>query len=175
MRAETYPLQALLLAFSWWINRHQQDVIEYLIEENRVLKEQMRGRRARLTDDQRRRLAAKAKRLGRKALEAVATIVTPDTFMRWHHRLIAMKWTYASRRVGRPGLKKAIAALMSPRRRRPREPDKTVLHRVLSSHLAHSAVRARVRDRQYESLSVRVAVGSLAFVFGVKLPSAGAG
>jgi len=112
MRAETYPLQVLLLAFSGWISRHQQDVIEYLVEENWVLKEQVKGRHLRLTDDQRRRLAAKAKRLGRKTLEAVATIVTPDTLMRWHHRLIAMKWTYASRRVGRPGLMKAIAALI---------------------------------------------------------------
>ena len=55
MRAETYPPQVLLLAFSGWINRHQQDVIEYLVEENRVLKEQVRGRQLRLTDDQRRR------------------------------------------------------------------------------------------------------------------------
>lgn len=79
MRADTYPLQVLLLMFWGWINRHQQDVIEYLVEENRVLKEQMRGRRLRLTDEQRCRLAAKAKRLGRQTLEAVATIVTPDT------------------------------------------------------------------------------------------------
>ncbi|MFT7480636.1 MAG: putative transposase [Gammaproteobacteria bacterium] len=42
----------------------------------------------------------------------VATIVTPDTILRWHHRLIAAKWTYASRRVGRPGLMKEIRALI---------------------------------------------------------------
>jgi len=82
MTAETYPLQALLLAVSGWVNRHQQEVIEYLVEENRVLKEQMKGRKLRLNDDQRRRLAAKAKRLGRRALNQVATIVTPDTLMR---------------------------------------------------------------------------------------------
>ena len=68
MKAETYPLQVLLWTFSGWVNRHQQDVIGYLVEENRVLKEQMKGRRLRLTDEQRRRLAAKGKRLGRKAL-----------------------------------------------------------------------------------------------------------
>ncbi len=55
---------------------------------------------------------ALAKMLGRKALDRVATIVTPDTLMRWHHRLIALKWTYKTNRVGRPGLMKAIAALI---------------------------------------------------------------
>jgi hypothetical protein len=112
MRAEIYPLQMLLLTVSGWVHRHQADVIAYLVEENRVLKEQMKGRALRLTDDQRRRLAAKAKVLGRKALDQIATLVTPDTLMRWHHRLIALKWTYKTKRVGRPGLMKAIAALI---------------------------------------------------------------
>ena len=98
---------------SGWVNRHQADVIAYLVEENRVLKEQMKGRALRLNDDQRRRLAAKAKVLGRKALDTVATIVTPDTLLRWHHRLIELKWTFdPKKRVGRPGLMKTIAALI---------------------------------------------------------------
>ena len=112
MRADLYPLQVLLATLAGWLNRHQQDVIAYLVEENRVLKEQIKGKRMRLTDDQRRRLAAKAKRLGRKALNRIATIVTPDTLMRWHRRWIALKWTYAAKRVGRPGLMKKIAALI---------------------------------------------------------------
>ncbi|MEM7311312.1 MAG: integrase core domain-containing protein [Planctomycetota bacterium] len=112
MTADNYPLRVLLLTFTGWVNRHQADVIAYLVEENRVLKEQMRGRSLRLNDDQRRRLAAKAKLLGRKALDRVATIVTPDTLMRWHRRLIAAKWTYAAKRVGRPGLMKSISSLI---------------------------------------------------------------
>ena len=112
MTAATLPLQLLLLTVSGWVHRHQQDVIAYLVEENRVLKEQLGGRKLRLTDDQRRRLAVKAKCLGRRALDAVATLVTPDTLMRWHRRLIAWKWTYAARRVGRPGVRKVIAALI---------------------------------------------------------------
>jgi putative transposase len=87
-------------------------VLEYLIEENRVLKEQLKGRALRLTDDQRRRLAAKGKRIGRRLLMQIATIVTPDTILRWHHRLIAIKWTYPSKWVGRPGLMKHIRELI---------------------------------------------------------------
>ena len=101
MTAATLPLQLLLLTVSGWVHRHQQDVIAYLVEENRVLKEQLGGRKLRLTDDQRRRRAAKARLLGRRALDAVATLVTPDTLMRWHRPLIAWKWTYVARRVGR--------------------------------------------------------------------------
>ncbi len=92
--------------------RRQAEVLEYLIEENRVLKEQLKGRRINLSDDQRRRLAAKGKRIGRRLLMQVATIVTPDTILRWHRRLIAAKWTYPSKRVGRPGLMKEIRALI---------------------------------------------------------------
>jgi len=77
MRADFSPLQMLLVTLAGWVNRHQQRVIEYLVEENRVLKEQVMGRRLRLTDDQRRRLAAKGRRLGPRVLRQVATIVTP--------------------------------------------------------------------------------------------------
>ncbi|MFT5476600.1 MAG: putative transposase [Planctomycetota bacterium] len=112
MQAEYHPLQGLLMTVSGWVNRHQQHVIEYLVEENRVLQEQRGGKVPRLNDDQRRRLAAKAKLLGRRALDAVATIVTPDTLIRWHTRLIAAKWTFVVNRVGRPGLMKAIKALI---------------------------------------------------------------
>ncbi|MCP3918438.1 MAG: DDE-type integrase/transposase/recombinase [bacterium] len=112
MTADTYPLRVLLLTVAGWVNRHQQHVVEYLVEENRVLKEQLGGRKLRLNDDQRRRLAAKGNQIGRKALAAVVTIVTPDTLLRWHRRLIAAKWTYRTKRVGRPGLMKEIRELI---------------------------------------------------------------
>jgi hypothetical protein len=108
MKADFYPLQVLLVTLAGWVNRHQQHVIEYLVEENRVLKEQMKGRRPRLTDDQRRRLAAKGRRLGRRVLRQVATIVTPDTILRWHRQLIARKWTFAPKRPGRPRIMQEI-------------------------------------------------------------------
>jgi len=106
-------LQYLLLMFAGWVNRHQQQVIDYLLEENRVLREQLGGRRLRLTDDQRRRLAVKGKALGRKALREIAGIVTPDTILRWYRRLIAKKYDGSSRRgPGRPPTDKEIADLV---------------------------------------------------------------
>jgi putative transposase len=112
MTADVYPLRLLLVTLAGWVNRHQQHVIEYLVEENRVLKGQLKGRRLRLTDDQRRRLAAKGHRLGRRILRQVATSVTPDTILRWHRQLIARKWTFAPKRPGRPGIMKAISSLI---------------------------------------------------------------
>ena len=109
---EFFSLQLLLATFAGWVNRHQTEVIEYLVEENRVLKEQLGGKRLGLHNDQRRRLAAKGKVLGRRLLGRIATIVTPDTILRWHRQLIAAKWTYPSKRVGRPGIMKAIRKLI---------------------------------------------------------------
>ena len=80
-----------------WLDRQERDALAYLVEENRILRAQLGGRRLRLTDDDRRRLAARAFQLGRRALRQVATIVTPDTLLRWHRQLVARKWTYARR------------------------------------------------------------------------------
>jgi hypothetical protein len=109
MIATPTPLQVPLAG---WVNRHQQHVIEYLVEENRVLRDQLTGRRLRLTDDERRRLATKGRRLGRRLLRQVATIVTPDTIRRWHRQLIARKWTFTPQRPGRPGIMTAISSLL---------------------------------------------------------------
>ena len=112
MTADLYPLQVLLVTLAGWVNRHQQHVIEYLMEENRVLRGQLTGRRLRLTDDQRRRLAAKGRRLGRRVLRQVTTIVTPDTILRWHRQLIARKWTFTPKRPGRPRIMQEISSLI---------------------------------------------------------------
>jgi len=58
------PFHLIIIALAGWPNRHQQVVIDYLIEENRVLKEQLEGKRLRFTDEQRIRLAVKAKKAG---------------------------------------------------------------------------------------------------------------
>ena len=56
----TYHVQFLLLVLAGWVNRQQQDVIDYQQEENRVLRAGLRGKRLSLSDDERRRLAVKA-------------------------------------------------------------------------------------------------------------------
>src|SRR5512145_3128768 len=92
------PFRFVLIAVAGWMNQCQLQMIEYLREENRVLREQLGERRLRHTDDQRRRLAAKAKGLGRKLLAEVATIVTPETLLAWHRKLISEQYDGSSRR-----------------------------------------------------------------------------
>ena len=96
MKSLLQPWQLLLLILARWINRHQQEVIEYLRTENQVLKEKLGKKRILLNDDQRRRLTVKGKVLGRKVLQEIATIVTPDTILRWHRELVARKWDYSA-------------------------------------------------------------------------------
>lgn len=108
------PLRFLLLLFAGFVNREQAKVVDYLREENRVLRELLGQRRLQLSDCQRARLATRAKELGRSTLAAIATIVTPDTLLRWHHRLVAAKWTFPSsqRRGGRPPVMRTIRDLV---------------------------------------------------------------
>jgi len=112
MRLSRMPTHLFLGILAGWLNRHQQSVIEYLLTENEILKRQLNGRRLRLTDYDRRRLAIRGKELGRRVLETVAGIVTPDTIMAWHRRLVAMKWTFPNRRQGRPNVSTAIRNLI---------------------------------------------------------------
>ena len=97
------PLRFLLVALAGWINQQQREVIDYLQAENRVLREQLGPRRLRFTDDQRIRLAAKAKSLGRRVLQQFETSVSPDPLLAWHRHLIARKYDGQQRRgPGRP-------------------------------------------------------------------------
>jgi len=117
-----HPFRLLVIALAGWLNRHQQAVIDYLIEENRVLKDQLDGQRLRFTDEQRIRLAVKAKVLGRRALDEIETLVTPDTLLAWHRKLVAKKWTYPRKGPGRPCVWRmlnhtGIASSYSPRQK----------------------------------------------------------
>ena len=93
--------QLLIVALSGWLESEQTHVIAFLREENRLLKARLAGQRLRFEDGERRRLAELGHRLGRRVLAQVATLVTPDTILRWHRELVARKWTYRAGR-GRP-------------------------------------------------------------------------
>jgi putative transposase len=111
MKFDLQPWQLMLIILAGWINRQQQEVIEYLRTENAVLKEKLGKKRILLTDDQRCRLAVKGKILGRKQLEQVGTLLTPDTILRWHRQLVAQKWDYSDRKqrkTGRPRTRQVI-------------------------------------------------------------------
>jgi putative transposase len=107
-------LHVLIAMIAGWIQRHQQHVIAYLHEENRVLKAHLAGQRVRRTDTERRHLAALAHPLGRKRLTEIATIATPDTLLRWYHRLIAQKFDGSRHRKhsGRPRVAEEIEQLV---------------------------------------------------------------
>jgi len=78
-----------------------------------LLKQRLRSKRIRFTDAERSLLARKAKAVGRKALLKLDTIVSPNTLLRWHRRLVAEKWSYSQRRgPGRPGVMREIAQLI---------------------------------------------------------------
>ena len=91
-------LRFIILLAAGFINRDQQKIIDYLIEEVRVYREHFEGRRLRFTDEQRRRLSVTAKALGRKTFEQFVGIVTPDTLLRWFRTLVARKYDGSAKR-----------------------------------------------------------------------------
>ena len=138
----TQPFHLLDIALAGWLSRQQQSVIDDIAEDNRILKEQLGDRRLQFTDRQRQRLAMKAKAVGRKRLNEIDTLVTPDTLLAWHRKLIAQKWTYPGRRPGRPSINQALTELVV------RIAIQSVLHNI------------RQRRRQY----LRIARHSLRFI-----------
>jgi hypothetical protein len=113
MPASTILLQFLLMLVAGWLQRQQAATIDYLKAENRMLRERLGGRRIIFTDAERRRLAEKARVLGRQPLREMSTIVTPDTLLRWHRELVARKWSFVERRrPGRPRTREVLVALV---------------------------------------------------------------
>src|SRR5947208_12387257 len=92
MPAKLNPFSFPVACLAGWLSQYHQRTIDYLTEENRVLREQLGDRRLRFTDGQRRRLAVRAKEMSRSALAEVASIVTPETLLAWHR-----KWDTATR------------------------------------------------------------------------------
>jgi putative transposase len=140
------PFEFLLVSVAGWMNQRQQQAIEYLREENRVLREQLGDRRVRFNDDQRRRLAVRAKGLGRKLLAEVASLVRPDTLLAWHRKLIAQKYDgHEKRRPGRPRTQEQLENLVI----RMAEENRTWGYRRIQgamSHLGYTLARSTIAD-----------------------------
>jgi putative transposase len=140
------PFRFLLIALAGWMNERQLQMIEYLREENRVLREQLGDGRLRLTDHQRRRLAAKARGLGRKVLAELATIVTPETLLRWHRQLIAQRYDGSGKRgPGRPRTEVDIEQLVVRMAQENRDWGYRRIQGALSN-LGHKLARSTIAD-----------------------------
>jgi putative transposase len=110
----TFPrFNLLVVCLAGRLTQQQNDIIDFLMEENRTLHDLLGKQRLRLNDQQRRRLAAKAKPISRKVLERICSLVTPDTLRRWHRSLIARKYDGSrARKPGRPPVMETIKALI---------------------------------------------------------------
>jgi putative transposase len=127
------------------MNRNQQDVIEYLQEEIRVLKELL-GQKPRFSDDQRRRLATKGRRVGREALARFCSLVTPSTLLAWHRRLVAQKYDSSKiRPPGRPATKAEIQELILQLARENRSWGYTRIQGALAN-LRHEVSRGTIAN-----------------------------
>jgi putative transposase len=102
----------VLAVLTGWLDHQKRQALAYLMEENRVLRRQFGQQRIQFTDADRRRLAVRGYRLRRQLLRQIATIVTPDTILRWHRQLIVRKRTYGNKRSGRQGVLAEIRRLV---------------------------------------------------------------
>lgn len=140
------PFRFVLIAVAGWMNQKHQHAIDYLREENRVLREQLGTRRLRLTDDQRRRLATKAKLVGRRVLGEITELVTPDTLLAWHRKLIAKKYDGTAKRgPGRPSTVSEVEHLVV---RLAQDNREWGYRRILGaiSNLGHSLARGTIAN-----------------------------
>jgi len=108
------PWQFLFAVFCGWVHQRQTLIIEFQNDQIATLMRSLGRKRLLLTDDQRRLLAVKGKAIGRKALLRLTTIVTPDTILGWHRKLVALKWDYSQKRksAGRPRTPQEIVDLV---------------------------------------------------------------
>src|SRR5919206_5364384 len=105
--------KALLAYITGSVNQELLLRNEYLVTENRILRQQITGR-IRLTDGERKTLAEIGHKLGKQALAEVATIVKPDTILAWHRKLVAQKFDGSTQRKapGRPKVDPELEALI---------------------------------------------------------------
>ncbi len=112
------PNIVFLSMLSGWINRQQQEAINFLMEENKILKHELLKatgkKRIVLNDKQRRRLAILAKRVGRKMLFEISYVFSPDTLLKWFRKLAGKKYDGSKNRskFGRPRISDELKQLI---------------------------------------------------------------
>ena len=92
------PLQFLAARLEVWFARALQQQVDYLMAENKILKEKLGDRKLQLTNADRRRLAILGKELGLKVLAKIATIAVPETILHWYRELVGKKYDGSKRR-----------------------------------------------------------------------------
>src|SRR2546425_3433690 len=113
LRGEAMDWKQLLAYITGTVEQELLLRNEYLVTENRILRNQITGR-VRLTDGERKALADIGQQLGKKALAEVAKIVKPDTILGWHRNLVAQKCDGSRQRQapGRPKIDHELEALV---------------------------------------------------------------
>src|SRR5881397_1905100 len=113
MRREAVDWKHLLAYITGTVDQELLLRNAYLVTENRILRNQIKGR-VRLSDGERKALAEIGKKLGKQALAEVASIVTPDTILAWHRKLVAQKFDGSKQRQapGRPKIDAELEALV---------------------------------------------------------------
>ena len=112
------PMVMFLTMIAGWMNRQQQEIIEYVMAENDILREELQKatgkKRLILNDKQRRRLAILGKRLGRGVLTRISRTFCPDTLLKWHSKLVANKYDGSKHRGkgGRPPISDYLKQLI---------------------------------------------------------------
>ena len=140
------PWQLLLAGVAGWMNRKHQQVIEYLLEENRILREQLGKKRLSFSEVQKRRLAAKAKTIGLGRLKVIAQVASPQTLLKWFRDLIARKYDGSPNRG--PGRPSTAAELKEVVLRLAKENRGWVYTRIQGTlaHLGHEIGRTTIRE-----------------------------
>jgi hypothetical protein len=138
-------MQFLIVVLAAWLARQQGAFIEYLKAENRMLKARLGRRRILFSDAERRLPARHAKAVGRKKLFELDPIVSPDTLLRWHRHLIAMKWTFLRKGPGRPRVMGTVEALVVRMASENPRWGYTPIQGALSN-LGHKVARGTVAD-----------------------------
>src|SRR5918999_804356 len=112
-RGEAMDWKHLLASITGTVDQELLMRNEYLVTENRLLRNQIKGR-LRLSDGERKALADIGQKLGKQALKEVAKIVKPDTILGWHRKFVAQKFDGSKQRKapGRPLIDQELEALV---------------------------------------------------------------